>query len=319
MEYGYKIVQIYEIWYWPNRSKELFRGYIRNFLKTKQESTGYPSWAKSDQDKDEYVEGYFKKEQVRLDSSKICKNPGLRKIAKLLLNTLWGRFGMNLNKSRIEILTSRENWFKMLANESYKIHDVQDANPEILQVVYSERSDMHIGGNQTNVPIAAFVTSYARVKLFRTLVKLGKRVLYFDTDSIIFVSDEQFRQSPDYPVIGDYLGEWTNECSDGRLIIVFISLGAKNYALYFEDGTSECVIKGIQQTNIASEKVNFETMREILLTDQKRKIRIPQSRIKINRKSWHLLNSNMDKEYTLVYDKRILRDDFFTEPYGLLL
>ena len=66
---------------------------------------------------------------------------------------------MNLNKSRIEILASRDEWFKMLVDENYIIHDVQDANPEILQVVYSERADMHMGGNQTYVPIAAFVTS----------------------------------------------------------------------------------------------------------------------------------------------------------------
>ena len=318
LEYGYKIVQIYEVWHWQNRSVDLFRGYIRNFLKIKQESSGYPSWVTTEEQKEEYIEGYYKKEHVRLDPTRICKNSGLRKIAKLLLNTLWGRFGMNLNKSRIEIISNRDEWFTMLADENFVIHDVQESNPEILQVVYSERADMHLGGNQTNVPIAAFVTSYARVKLFRTLVKLDRRVLYFDTDSVIFVSDEQFRRSPNFPVLGDYLGEWTDECSDGRLIIVFISCGAKNYALYFDDGNSECVIKGIQQTNIFSERVNFETMKEILLQDQKKTILVPQSRIKINKKSWHLVNTDVDKEYNMVYDKRILNQDFSSRPYGYL-
>ena len=223
---------------------------------------------------------------------------------------------MNLNKSRIEILSNRDKWFEMLADENFVIHDVQDSNPEILQVVYSERADMHLGGNQTNVPIAAFVTSYARVKLFRTLVKLDRRVLYFDTDSVIFVSDPQFRLSPNFPVLGDYLGEWTDECSNGRLIVVFISCGAKNYALYFDDGDSECVIKGIQQTNIACEKINFDTMKEILLQDQNRKLLVPQSRIKINRKSWNLINTDFEKEYGMVYDKRILNQDFSSRPYG---
>ena len=132
------------------------------------------------------------------------------------------------------------------------------------------------------------------------------------------MSDDQFRQSPDFPVLGDYLGEWTDECGDGRLIIVFISCGAKNYALYYADGDSECVIKGIQQTNIASVKVNFETMKEILLQDQNKKILVPQSRIKINKKSWHLVNTDIDKEYNMVYDKRILNQDFSSRPYGYL-
>ena len=92
----------------------------------------------------------------------------------------------------------------------------------------------------------------------------------------------------------------------------------KNYALYYADGDSECVIKGIQQTNIASEKVNFETMKEILLQDQNKKILVPQSRIKINKKSWHLVNTDIDKEYNMVYDKRILNQDFSSRPYGYL-
>ena len=39
---------------------------------------------------------------------------------------------------------------------------------------------------------------------------LGKRVLYFDTDSVVFLEDTDDPQQPQ-PVLGDYLGEFTNE------------------------------------------------------------------------------------------------------------
>jgi hypothetical protein len=34
----------------------------------------------------------------------ICKNPGLRKIAKLCLNALWGKFGQSSDKNDYERL-----------------------------------------------------------------------------------------------------------------------------------------------------------------------------------------------------------------------
>ena len=315
LDYEYKIIKVFEVWHWENRSKELFASYIKNFLKIKQESSGYPDWAKTAAQRQEYIDKYLDGENIQLDAKKISKNNGLRKIAKLLLNTLWGRFGMNLNRSRIKFVTSRLEWYEMLADENCVIHDVQQANPEILMVVYSERDDMHLGGHQTNVPLAAFVTTYARLKLFKTLVTLDKRVLYFDTDSIIFVSDSKFKSSPDYPRLGDFLGDWTDE-TDNRRIIEFVSCGAKNYALFYDDGTFECVVKGIQQSCLTSERLNFETIKEVLLYDQTRTIHVPQSKIRIKRKGWRLETVEMEKEYHMVYDKRVLGIDFYTYPYG---
>jgi hypothetical protein len=40
-----------------------------------------------------------------------------------------------------------------------------------------------------NVVIASFVTAYARLELYEVINKLGKSVLYFDTDSIIYIED----------------------------------------------------------------------------------------------------------------------------------
>ena len=66
-------------------------------MKIKLESSNYPPWVKTEDDKDKYVADYEKRQGIQLDKSKIKKNPGLRFIAKLCLNSLWGKFGQNLN------------------------------------------------------------------------------------------------------------------------------------------------------------------------------------------------------------------------------
>lgn len=40
IKHGYKIIDIFEIYHWEESSDELFKGYINNFLKIKQESSG---------------------------------------------------------------------------------------------------------------------------------------------------------------------------------------------------------------------------------------------------------------------------------------
>ncbi len=124
-------------------------------------------------------------------------------------------------------------------NERYKIHnEYYEEDSKTIQVVYSENSDVHTGNNKTNVILAAFVTCYARLKLYEALDFLGERVLYFDTDSIFYVS--QFYM-PDLTV-GDYLGQFTDELDkeDGNYIKEFVTTGPKSYAFETDTGVQHC-------------------------------------------------------------------------------
>ena len=82
---------------------------------------------------------------------------------------------------------------------------------------------------KTNVILAAFVTAQARLHLYSELNKLNERVLYFDTDSIFFVTNAYDNY---HPKLGDFLGQFTNEIDprEGTHITEFVSAGAKNYA-----------------------------------------------------------------------------------------
>ena len=44
-------------------------------------------------------------------------------------------------------------------------------------------------GKNVNVPVAAYVTTQSRLKLYEYLCNFGKSVLYCDTDSVIYIQN----------------------------------------------------------------------------------------------------------------------------------
>jgi len=99
---------MYEVWdytedsvYDPaTKTGGLFTEYINKFLRLKQQADGWPSWVKTEEDKERYIQEYEEKEGIKLDPTQIEKNSGLRSLAKLMLNSFWGKvciFNNDLN------------------------------------------------------------------------------------------------------------------------------------------------------------------------------------------------------------------------------
>jgi len=61
-----------------------------------QEAEGWPSWADTDQKRRKYIKELEKNENIFLDYDKVQKNPGKRALAKLMLNSFWGKVSLNL-------------------------------------------------------------------------------------------------------------------------------------------------------------------------------------------------------------------------------
>ena len=85
---GYTLIKIHEVWHFTpeQRKTGLFREYVDKWLKIKQESSGWPSWCQTVEQKREYILNYKEREGIRLDISQIAKNPGRKATAKLMLN-----------------------------------------------------------------------------------------------------------------------------------------------------------------------------------------------------------------------------------------
>ena len=92
LEKGYRILQVHEVWHFPQSSDELFKEYVDTFLKIKQESSGYPKNCTTEEQRQQYVDEYLAVEGIQLDRSKIEDNPGMRALSKLMLNLFWGMY-----------------------------------------------------------------------------------------------------------------------------------------------------------------------------------------------------------------------------------
>ena len=77
------------------------------------------------------------------------------------------------------------------------------------------------------------------------------------------------------------------------------------------------LVKGFQLNNTTAKKINFETIKEVVTEDQSKTIITEQLRFSRDKVNWTNSTSVINKRYGLVYDKRILFDDFKTLlPFG---
>jgi hypothetical protein len=191
---GYKVLEIYEVLHFENTSEYdettksggIFTSYINQFLKMKQEASGYQSDVITEDDKILYINNYYEKEGVKLDKTNIKYNEGMRSIAKLMLNSFWGRFGMSSNKTQYKLIKSSAEWFSLISDDRYIVHNVDFSHKDYLQVYFTEENDHFESTANVNVILASFVTAYGRLHMLNELTKIGDRVLYMDTGNLFF-------------------------------------------------------------------------------------------------------------------------------------
>ena len=320
---GYKIIEIYEVWNYEQsemydketKSGGIFTSYINAQLKDKQEASGWPENIDTEEDKQRYIKDYEEHEGIKLDFAKIEKNPGRRSIAKLLCNSQWGYLALNCNKTKLKIIRNAHEWYEWLDKNEIIINhvDFNESENSCLFVYYTENTEIHEGNNNTNVILAAFVTSHARIKLYHELDRLRERVLYCDTDSIIYTTKPGEYQ----PELGEYLGEFTNEITNGAYYKEFLCLGPKNYATLTDNGHAEVTIKGINLNFTAEKIINFDSLKDILLNDNKKVLTCDQLLFTRDKADWTLKTQVIKKDYKLVFDKRVVNTETFqTFPYG---
>jgi len=311
LEKGYDIVKIYEVYHWNQTSDILFREYVNTFLRIKQEASGYPSWVKTPEDQDLYIQQYRDVEGIELRKDSIGQNPGLRTVAKLALNSFWGKFGERLNQTKTQYITDAVQFKKMANDPSTDIKMVSIVNEECLLVELKSRETFETTNLKTNDAVAAFTTCWARLKLYELMDSLGERILYVDTDSAIFTA----RPEQPMPSLGDYLGQLTDELPAGLWIKSFISSGPKSYSYRLNDGREKVKFKGIMLTPVNSALVTFQSIKEIVTRGLV--IRLPSFNMFVRDKiQGQIFNRSTFKIVQKVYTKRNLLDNYDTLPFG---
>lgn len=270
----------------------------------------------------EYIDRYFEKEGIRLDWDCINKNPGLRAVAKMCLNSFWGKFGQrsNLPTSTFFFNTDLDEFYQLLTDETKEVMDFNIVTENVAQVHYRASDPAWIEEDpKSNVFLATFTTSWARLKLYKVLDQLGEDVLYHDTDSVIYICRPGVNEVP----LGDYLGELTDELDPGDYIQEFVSGGPKNYAYRTLAGKEKVCVKGFSFNYANSKIVNFDAIKDLLQDEvgepprKKRKLDTPAvNRIRRDKARNVVYNQSECKQYRVVYNKRMLKTDMTTLPYG---
>ena len=195
IDLDYQVMEISEVWHYPQTFKYngtdpdsgIFTQYIDKFLKLKQEKSDWPKWVLDSEDveaaKLDYMEQYEEKEGIKLDPTNIEKNEAFCQLAKLMLNSFWGKFGQRDNLPVIKYMTEPTAYIELVGDPGNIVSNVQHVGDNMVAVEYTKEDEfIEVLGN-SNPAVAAYTTTQARLKLYSYIEELQERILYFDTDS----------------------------------------------------------------------------------------------------------------------------------------
>jgi len=335
IEKGYLVSSVSEIWQYnatrynpATRQGGLFTEYINCFLQLKQEASGWPSECVDDESKERYLREYENTEGITLEKNNIARNPGLRSVAKLCLNSFWGKFGQRSNLPKTEVINDYQQLASLLSSPEHEVTSLLPVNDEVLYVSWQLRQEAIAASPMTNVVIAAYTTAQARLKLYEYLERLDQRVLYYDTDSCIYLSTGAPNEYE--PSTGNFLGDMTDELESygrGSYIESFVSGGPKFYAYVVrtpDERTHEvCKIKGITLNYSNYLAVNFNSIKSLILqreneqSEEKESSAINLRFSAIRRTAFHEVVTRVEtKVCAPVLLKRRFINKHFSLPYG---
>ena len=156
------------------------------------------------------------------------------------------------------MLTELADFYEILLDDKLDNLNIQFINDDTVQMTYNFKDQLVDNSKNTNIYIACFTTSHARLMLYDKLDYLQERVLYFDTDSIIYADD-----GTKHIETGDMLGNLTDELS-GNAITHFVSTGPKSYSFKYGNKEQKSAIKGFTLNHENSSLLNHDSLSKII-------------------------------------------------------
>jgi len=242
-------------------------------------------------------------------NAQLAGRPVLRNIAKLLMNSMYGRFGMHTPEIRFALLNHKEfleimNQYLVLDNVTLGAFELVTYALDKSLLNFDDNKDLKKFKNylkgipgQTNVPIAAAVTSYSRMIIngFKLLaLKLDQDIYYSDTDSLV--------------LNGPLPQEYLDSAHLGKLKLehVFkegIFAAPKMSYLELEDGTTVSKCKGYSGKLNKSQYLSLLDGNALKLLVNRWKRSLIEGKIQIKRNLPYELNPLFNKREK-VYDNQ---------------
>jgi hypothetical protein len=219
----------------------------------------------------EVLKGYFWEERSDLFSKYVKtlyehrlsfpKTDPRNTICKLLLNSLYGKFGMSPVITEYEVLAIDQPIESALmgASDLTEVGGVSLIGRNIIKNQYSEwksaKESKVLGNNnkdfykllEISTPIAVFTTAYARMLMAEYKIKYADHLYYSDTDSLVLDCP-----LPDH-MVGDQLGQFKLE----HMVSEGIFLAPKVYGLLLPSGRVIIKNKGYIKDDITLDHLKF--------------------------------------------------------------
>jgi hypothetical protein len=218
----------------------------------------------------EYIEKLY---QLRLQYP---KTHPMNYIAKLLMNSLYGKFGMKMESTEVMVFDVSNEVGKTCFKETFdlwseSVIDLVEVDNYIILIRqtlmafnYNEEQDM-FHGLDINIAIATAITSYARIHMSKFKNYLNFNLYYSDTDSIVIDSPLPNE------MVGNNLGQVKLEHIINKAIFLALAKGTKVYALEDEDGTITIKIKGVKKE--VTEEIGLDMFEYLLVKDSSKEFK----------------------------------------------
>jgi hypothetical protein len=244
----------------------------------------------------DYINEFFKIKQS------VDKTNPMYLISKLMMNSLYGRFGLKQELTKHEFLDKLEIE-KLSFRREVNIKDIIEFDDleKSLLITLLNSDDVKL---KSSIPIAATITALARMKLSEILSDLELDILYIDTDSfkcLQKITELERYKHLDHDRLGGLKYEYT--LSESLFLL------PKVYGGIYKDSNNEFTkVKGFK------DKIEFNQLKELLFENKELSLSqnkwyrdIMKSEIKIMKTPYNLaLNENK---------RKIDLKTFNTKPY----
>jgi hypothetical protein len=274
-------------------------------LQGKVEASGPPSG-----DIEEFINEHNHRFGFDIDRTKLVRNEGLRCLYKMCLNSLWGKLAEKYNRTEDKYCTTDEQWIALLARHvkgEIEITGSWMINGDTMHAKFKQLDEKKTSLAKTNLAVAAFVTSNARLRLGEKLDILGPRAFYFDTDSILYNYDPKLTNIEE----GKYLGDWDKE--NKSPIVEFCAMGPKSYAVREQSEKAETKMKGFTLHHENAAKVNLNTMKRLIDGEI---ASVSGNHLTFIKKDGRVVTRIDEKFAVFNYTKRIVVGGYNTVPIG---
>ena len=275
LELGYVITKIY-VGYEYKKYNGLMKDYVKCFVKMKIENS--KNYTKEEVDEiNKYHESIGL--SIDLDHTKCKKNPGMRAISKLFLNSLWGKFGQSSTLDQREFINDYNLFVQRCSDTKIKKSTFDIINENCVEFIYKSVEGAEMDAKYISEVTAVFTTANARLRLynFMSWFHPSQRV-YSDTDSVYIFIDYKNKNHkcpvrdkhllPTDISLGNGLGQWEYDIKGGAHIIEMIVNGCKSYAYKQSDGIEVIKQKGITLDYNNSLLFTFDNFKKLVMEEE---------------------------------------------------